>query len=283
MWTRADLKYRAKNALRGYFFAAVAVAFITGILCGDYSGKNNSARSSYNVQDTYNGLQRSGQGVVDSAADMIGDNIGGIFESPEYIISKIAGTGFGIIVMGMGIAMVLLGLAIGILIGNPIQVGSCRFFMSARQHSSRVGELFYAFRQREFWNVIFIMLVMNVKIFLWSLLLVIPGIVKSYEYGMIPYILSENPGISMTEAFALSREMTNGEKMNIFILDISFFPWTLLSTITVGLAGIFWVNPYIYATKAELYAVLRQRVLDSGCTNTYTLPGFGIYEERREF
>ena len=92
---------------------------------------------------------------------------------------------------------------------------------------------------------------------------------------MVPYILAENPNLQMSEVFALSREMTMNQKMNIFVLDLSFIPWQLLSSVTHGLAGIFWVNPYTRATEAELYAVLRQNVLDSGFANGFTLPGFG--------
>lgn len=103
----------------------------------------------------------------------------------------------------------------------------------------------------------------------------IPGIVKSYEYKMIPYILAENPGLSMSRVFELSREMTMNEKMDMFVLNLSFIPWFILSACTCGLAGIFWVNPYMSATEAELYAVLRQKVQDSGFSDRYELPGFG--------
>ena len=71
------------------------------------------------------------------------------------------------------------------------------------EESTGMGELFWAFRQGQFWHIVLIMLVMKVKIFLWGLLFVIPGIVKSYEYKMIPYILAENPGLSMSRVFEL--------------------------------------------------------------------------------
>lgn len=282
MWTRVELKYRAKNVLRNCFWAAVIVAFLCSLVNGSFSNGSGSSNYSYDYSyddSYYNGIQESGSDLVDSAKGIITDNVSGLLESPQYLLSKIAGTGLGLIVLGAGIVVVLLGIAFGILVGNPVQVGACRFFMCSRENevrgsNARVGELLYAFRQREFWNVVLIMLAVNVKTFLWSLLLVIPGIVKRYEYSMIPYILAENPGISMTEAFSMSREMTMGQKMEIFILDLSFLPWELLSSVTLGLAGIFWVNPYVMATKAELYAVRRQDVLEKGFFNAYDLPGF---------
>ena len=79
----------------------------------------------------------------------------------------------------------------------------------------------------------------------------------------------------MSRVFELSREMTMNEKMDMFVLNLSFIPWSILSACTCGLAGIFWVNPYMSATEAELYAVLRQKVQDSGFSDRYELPGFG--------
>ena len=74
---------------------------------------------------------------------------------------------------------------------------------------------------------------------LWTLCLVIPGIVKSYEYKMIPYILAENPRISRKRAFEISKNMMDGEKWNAFVLDLSFIGWNLLSTITFGIVRSF--------------------------------------------
>lgn len=268
MWDRVTLKDRAKNVLRGCFWSAVVVALITGILTGSFSGRNSSGRSTQKI--SYNSLQDSGEDLTGYATDLIVGNE----MKPQNLLAKIAGMSFGVVILGVGISLVLVSIAFGILVGNPIQVGASRFFMRAREESTGVGELFFAFRQRQFWHIVLIMLVMNVKIFLWSLLFVIPGIVKSYEYKMIPYILSENPDLSMSEVFALSRAMTMNEKMSMFVLNLSFLPWEILSSVTLGLAGIFWVNPYECATEAELYAVLRQKVLDSGEAQYFELPGF---------
>ena len=62
---------------------------------------------------------------------------------------------------------------------------------------------------------------------------------------MIPYLLAEYPEMSMEEAFSRSREMMYGEKWNAFVLDLSFIPWFLLSGLTFGIVGIFYVNPYV--------------------------------------
>ena len=88
--------------------------------------------------------------------------------------------------------------------------------------------------------------------FLWSLLLIIPGIVKSISYSMTFYIMAENPGISATEAIDRSKAMMDGHKMDYFILSLSFIGWYLLVGITFGIAGI-WVMPYVQATQANFY------------------------------
>lgn len=111
------------------------------------------------------------------------------------------------------------------------------------------------------------MLRRGVQIFLWYLLLIIPGIVKSYAYRMVPYILADNPNIGSKEAIKLSNEMTNGHKFNMFVLDISFIGWYLLGILAL-IVGVLFVLPYVNATEAELYLALRKDALEKGfCSN----------------
>ena len=93
---------------------------------------------------------------------------------------------------------------------------------------------------------------------LWMLLLIVPGIIKAYEYRMIPYILTDCPDIPRQEAFRISKEMMSGNKMDAFILDLSFLGWSILAAITCGIAGIFYVSPYVAATDAELFIAIRE-------------------------
>lgn len=108
---------------------------------------------------------------------------------------------------------------------------------------------------------------------LWMLCLIIPGIVKSYEYKMIPYILAENPQISRKRAFELSKQMMDGQKGDAFVLDLSFIGWEFLSFITLGIVQIFYVGPYINVTWAEFYKVMRENALESGIATREELPG----------
>ena len=101
---------------------------------------------------------------------------------------------------------------------------------------------------------------MGLFIFLWSLLFVIPGIVKAYSYRMIPYLMAEDSNLSFFEAKDLSRRMMDGHKWNTFILDLSFIPWHILSFLTAGIVGVLYVVPYVEYTDVELYRVLRQTI-----------------------
>lgn len=114
-----------------------------------------------------------------------------------------------------------------------------------------------------------VMFMQNLYIFLWTLLLVIPGIVKSYSYRMVPYIMAEQPDINYRDAIRISREMMDGEKMNTFVLDLSFILWGLLGAVTCGLGAVFYVKPYVEATNAELYVTLRNK-WNMGNTKTAT-------------
>lgn len=92
---------------------------------------------------------------------------------------------------------------------------------------------------------------------LWSMLFVIPGIIKSYSYSLANYILADNPELTAREALNKSKEMMNGHKMDLFVLHLSFIGWYMLVGITFGIASIY-VVPYMSATVANFYNSLKQ-------------------------
>ena len=184
----------------------------------------------------------------------------------SLIISLITGTGFTtyidrwmddhifalwILIPG---AVVLL---IQILVFSVLEMGACRFYVENHDYQAGISKILFGFQSGHYGNVVLVMFLRDLFIFLWTLLLIVPGIIKTYEYRMVPYILAEQPDISSTDAFAISKEMMRGQKLEAFGLDLSFIGWWLGSVITCGILGIFWVSPYQAATNAELYAVLR--------------------------
>ncbi len=121
--------------------------------------------------------------------------------------------------------------------GNLLEVGGKRFFVLNKTENPTVGTMFDAFRSGHYVNIVLTMFLRELFTSLWTLLLVIPGIVKHYEYLMIPYILAENPGMDRKEAFQISKRMMDGQKMETFILDLSFLGWDILTVITCGMVG----------------------------------------------
>ena len=93
---------------------------------------------------------------------------------------------------------------------------------------------------------------MSIYIFLWCLLLFIPGIIKSYSYCFAPYISIDNDELTAEECINESMKLTNGYKMKLFLLDLSFIGWYLLCIVTLGIA-ILWVVPYHEAARIALY------------------------------
>lgn len=108
----------------------------------------------------------------------------------------------------------------------------------------------------DFWAAFKVTFLVGLFTFLWSLLFIIPGIIKSYSYSMSLYILAENKGNPALECINESKAMTEGHKFDLFVLGLSFFGWALLCVITLGIAAI-WVTPYMAATYANAYNLLK--------------------------
>lgn len=99
-------------------------------------------------------------------------------------------------------------------------------------------------------------ILVSIFTFLWSLLLVIPGIIKAYSYSMTYYILADHPEMSAKDAIKTSQVMMDGHKMDLFVLELSFIGWYLLCGITLGLAGLY-VGPYVSASHAAFYEAIK--------------------------
>lgn len=159
--------------------------------------------------------------------------------------------------------MALLRVCLNYFILNPIQVGMASFFYRNRAEKTSVGELAFAFNRNDFLPVVKTMFLRGLYIFLWTCLLVIPGLIKSYEYRMVDYILAEHPDMSTREVLRRSREMMMGHKWNTFVLDMSFFGWAFLGALVpFGLFNLFWTYPYMRATEAELYEALKSPITE---------------------
>lgn len=101
-------------------------------------------------------------------------------------------------------------------------------------------------------------LLVTLFIFLWSLLLVVPGVVKAYSYALTPYIAHDHPTLSPRECLRQSQRMMNGYKVKLFLLDLSFIGWWVLCLLSCGI-GFLWLSPYVETAHAKFYEELKAR------------------------
>ena len=151
---------------------------------------------------------------------------------------------------------------------NVVNMGLMTWFHKAiNEPKANVGRLFDPFTVKYFDNVLTLFL-KNIFITLWSLLFVIPGIIKTYEYYAVEYIKAECPDMAPMKVLDLSKRMMDGHKMDVFILQLSFIGWMLLSLITCNLVGIFYAFPYLYAANAFAYEEIKADAIASGKVNS---------------
>jgi len=104
------------------------------------------------------------------------------------------------------------------------------------------------------------MLLVGVFTFLWTLLLIIPGIIKSLAYSMTPFILKDYPELSANQAINLSMKMMEGRKFDLFYLYLSFIGWGILALFTLGI-GYLWLMPYMYTSTAAFYQNVKEEYI----------------------
>lgn len=139
----------------------------------------------------------------------------------------------------------------------PLTLGYIIYFlMFVKRQKPEILNLFDGYKKC-LGNSILAGFLTNVYIFLWSLLLIIPGIIKSLSYAMTYYIIADNPNIKALDAIKRSQKMMNGHKWEYFVLELSFIGWVILSLLTCGI-GFIWLTPYMETTKANFYLTIKE-------------------------
>ena len=226
MWNRKDLKTKAKDALKGRYWLAFLVSILAVVLI-------------------------SGSLLAEKHDLEIGDFI---VNNNELLILAFA------IISLIGLIAMAIMIAYCIFISSPVIVGHKKFYLANRRGKAEAGKILSSF-SKDYKNIVKVMFFKNLRILLWSLLLIVPGIIKAIEYMAVDYLLAEYPKMSLDRALKLSSEITMGQKWNIFKLWLSFFGWFVLCFITGGLGFIF-LNPYLQATLAELYSALIEKPIN---------------------
>ena len=253
---RGELKHRGSFRFRANYWHAVLVAFVYILLNGGafaasrrYNTTTTTTDSSFSYNASY------------SLAD-------------DPTLQWITGLAIGVILIAIAV-----GFAFEIFVINPINVGVDTFFLrnsSGEAEGFHLGDGF----KYNYLNVVKTMFFMNLWVLLWTLLFIVPGIIKSYSYRLVPYILAENPDIDTNEALRRSEQLMRGNKWETFIYDLSFIGWYILAIFTCGILSVFWVSPYKLSCDAELYRLLSGK---SGEDYSFGVEGTGAgpsgYEE----
>ena len=243
MWTRAELKSTARQILQKNYWSGVLVTLILSIVIGNFS-----FGTSVNFNDVTDYITNTGNSILtdnsymeytDQSANLqfniLRTRLLGIIKNISY--TQIS------MVLILGIIIFLAGLALAFLVFAQLEVGCKRWLIKNRTVNPQFSEMTEGFRNG-YLNIAKTMFLKSLYTSLWSLLFIIPGIVKMYEYRMIPYLLAENPNMSSSEAFRRSRQMMMGNKMNAFVLDLSFIGWNIWHHLHV-----------VYLTYSMLYHI----------------------------
>lgn len=225
MWNRVEMKQRGKAAFKRNYWPSVLAAFVILFLSGASAQSGTQVVGRLKPYLSYDALN---------------------------ILSKVA-------VLGGVLVFVYV-----LFVGHVLEAGCCLFFTRNQSEQAEPGHILAMFHSENYMNVVKIQFLKNLKIVLWTMLFVVPGIIKMFEYAMVPYIVAENPGMDSKEVFEISKRMMMGRKFDFFVMELSFIGWQLLSGITFGIVGIFYVNPYVQATVAEIYVSNKANALEEG-------------------
>lgn len=135
--------------------------------------------------------------------------------------------------------------AAGFLLASNLKAGNFKYYASRLEGKPvEFSETFEGFKDKRAGKGIGLSVLTWVFVSLWSLLFIIPGIIMSYAYEMVPVILLNKPETKVMDAFRESKKMMKGHKWKLFVLELSFLGWDILNIFTMGLLGVLWLNPY---------------------------------------
>lgn len=241
-----DFREIARASLRGRWGIAVIAGLIASLL-GEGASYGPSVELNFNGNGADIQLTVARQQIYSSAEGFL----------PELNAVLVGGA---LYILTVAIVMA----AVYLVLGSVVSVGYARFNLDLvdRQKEPQLGSLFAYFSNWK--NAVLARLLQSLYVFLWSLLLVIPGIIASYSYAMTSYILAEQPELSPADAISLSRQMMSGNRIRLFCLQLSFIGWDILNYLTLGI-GSLWLAPYKACATAAFYrevSATQRRALD---------------------
>ena len=231
----SQIRLKARDSLKGNYWPAVGVAFVAAIF-----GALMVNGGSYSLN------------IEKRATELFGD------------LPKIVKTYLMIAAGGAG-ALSL----VNLILGGVVQLGYAQYLL--KQQDREICSIQDLFSQFDRFGQGFLQLFLrNLYTFLWGLLFLIPGLIKSFAYAMTPFLMAEDPTLTAYEAIKLSQEKMRGHKGELFCLGLSFFGWAVLAVLTGGIGEIF-LNPYINAAYAAFYRdkISPKTAITFTCTENY--------------
>lgn len=278
-WKISELKYNARTILKTCYWKTVFVAFVLAVVTGGINLKFTS--SSDFTEDDRDMLVKKIESYLglydeydyddeydfdDSYYYDDGYDYYDMSYTKDYKASKTSNFEdievLSIVLIIVGIVLlvaVIIGGTLKYLVFKPLEVGCKKYMVKADTGTGMIDDMADSFKNGIWGRTCLVMFLKSMYIGLWTLLLFVPGIIKAYEYRMIPYIVAEHPDWSKEEIFEMSKRMMDGNKWNSFVLDLSFIGWRILSLFTIGLLNIFYVSPYYDLTEAQLYIYLKMK------------------------
>lgn len=247
MKTASEFRAEARAALQNNWLTAIAVSAVALLL-----GANGDGGIDFNINvDTSTGVS------ADFSA--LGQDIFS-FQHGDLVSTGLL-TGIAVWAIIAAIAAI----ALSVIVGGTLRVGYARYQLGLiRQESPRFETLFSYFYHSQWKTAALAALLQGLYVLLWSLLLIVPGVMASYSYAMTEYILSDHPELSAQEAIAQSKAMMAGNRWRLFCLDLSFIGWQILSSLVPLSIGAIVLSPYTQTARAAFYRDLTASPIDGG-------------------
>ena len=296
---RKELKKSAKKNVKGHYLLFLIICLLALLAAGDFASvsdyrntekitagngivqveKKDNAGLNLKISKPSQNKELSGKkdtvGKIEETADSfsVKNAFDVIWESAVAIVK--AGTFAKAIPSVIALLVYLL---IWIFALNVVSLIMRRIILEGRTYRYVPAQhAFHAYTVHKWAKSACAWLKKTVYFFLWSLTIV-GGWIKYFSYYLTGYILAENPDINGSTALTMSRKMMNGHKWEAFVLELSFLPWNILNILTLGLLGVFWLNPYKEATRAEYYVSLREKAKEENSENADLLNDTYLYE-----
>lgn len=239
-----DFRDQARDALSGNWGSAVLTTLIASVLGADITMSIGSGTSG--ITSSVNNTLNKGSG--DASYNSL------LASVPITTLTYIVGA-----IMAVATLVVIIGI-VQYVIGSFVSLGLIQYNLDLIDgRDAELGQIFS--KAPMFGKAFWLRLRINIFTFLWTLLLIIPGLIKSYAYSMAGFILTENPEMTAKEAMEVSQKMMQGNKWRLFCLNISFIGWYMLGVLSLGI-GMLWVKPYHNAAVAAFYDEVSRQPLD---------------------